>query len=89
MECTELDKGQRLALERLSDDLSLLKKSVCIIAEHDCYDCEQDIDVANAIVTEYRWKSKWWNETNNNGIGITTREFVASFIKLIEGGNNQ
>ena len=55
-----LPYGQRLALERMTDDLTRAgKPTVCIIASHDIDDPEQDINVANTRVREYRWHKKW------------------------------
>lgn len=54
---SSLPLGQRLALERLADDVSASGKvAISLIIEHTD---QGDIDVANAIVTEYRWRGKW------------------------------
>ena len=53
---TPLDFGQRLALARLTDDINKAqKKTLCIIANHDIHDPSKDIDVAQTIVSEYRY----------------------------------
>lgn len=77
-----LSDGQRLALERLTDDLSRSgKKSLCIIASHDTQDSEGDIDVANAIVAEYRWGGKWLNPK----IQYNVKQFMDLFLaKVVE-----
>jgi hypothetical protein len=55
----EVPDGQRLALERLTDDLERSKKSaLCIIASHEA-PLEEEIDVANCLVTKYRQKGTW------------------------------
>lgn len=52
--------GQRLALERLTDDLQRAgKESLCIIANHETHDADSDIDAAAAYVLESRYKGKW------------------------------
>lgn len=53
---SEMPPGQKLALERQTDDLATLKPAICLIAEHNH---EGVIDAANAIVTLYRWGGKW------------------------------
>ena len=54
-----LPVGQRLALERVTDAAEMAGKySFAIIAEHNT-PVQQDIDVANCIATETRWKMKW------------------------------
>lgn len=52
----KLPYGQRLALARLVDGLS--KPSICLITRHTTRP-EDDIDMANSIVTEYYWHGKW------------------------------
>jgi len=60
LEGVPVPSGQRLALERLVDDLERAgKRAICIIASHAFYDTESEIDVANANVTEYRVSGKW------------------------------
>lgn len=50
-----ISEGQKLALERLTDDLRKVGKlTLCIIARHDNADPKDDIDVAQCIVSRYR-----------------------------------
>lgn len=67
--------GQRLAFERLCDDLQHQKPTVLIVASHED---EGDIDVERATVREYRFKGKW---KERNG---TTGELVKSFINYVD-----
>lgn len=77
---TEVDFGQRLALERMTDDLTRSgKQTICIIAEHDIDDPTKDINVANTLVREYRLRGKW-NKPNNSH---TTKSMIDWFINKI------
>jgi len=78
LEDKEMDFGQKLALERLNDDLSKSKPCITIISTHNT-PIEEDICVANTQVTEYRYKGKW--------IPIefytTTKELADRFINWV------
>ena len=51
-----LPYGQRLALERLVDN-GTVAYSLGIISEHET---SEDIDMANCVVREIRWKKTWY-----------------------------
>ena len=51
----ELPYGQRLALERMCDDIQRCKPCYLLIVEHEVYNPEDDIDFAETIVAEYRY----------------------------------
>ena len=70
----QMPDGQRIAFERLVDDLDITKPSIAFIAEHDICDV---IDAANATVTKFRWSKKWIEETR----GMTLKEAIDSFLK--------
>ena len=56
----ELPYGQRLALERLTDDLEKTgKPSICIVASHQVDDPKKDVKVAETLVKQYYWNGKW------------------------------
>jgi hypothetical protein len=56
----EMSYGQQLAIERLIDNLWLAhKKAFAIIAEHEFYDTDQDIDVFKCKVVKIRYLNKW------------------------------
>ena len=76
-----LPEGQRLALERLTDDLSKVKTTICIIGSH-CAESETDIDVANTLVVEYRWNKLWQTPKRQCNI----RECIELFLARIRGG---
>jgi len=74
---TKIEFGQRLAFERMTDDLTKSGKlTVCIIACHDIDNPAQDIDVANTQVREYRWRGIWQTPKTP----CTTKELVDYFI---------
>lgn len=72
-----LPEGQRLAFQRLCDDLSKVKPTLGIIARHESE--TEDIDVAAALVVECRWSSKWVS-----GKGETVRDWIDRFLKWLD-----
>lgn len=74
----ELPFGQRLALERLCDDLDLARPTIAIVASHGNVD--GDIDAANATVAEVRYHGRWARKTG----GRTVRDIAESFINWID-----
>lgn len=74
--------GQKLALERLTDDLQRSgKPTVCLIATHKTSE-SGIIDVANSLVREYRYKGKWLH------LNLTTAEFITLFFKRLEANKS-
>lgn len=56
----DLPHGQRLAIERIVDNLVISgKKAIGIIATHEVENPEIDIDCAECIVKEIRLNSRW------------------------------
>lgn len=74
---TFLPAGQRLALERLCDNLR--KPTLLIIA---CHDTSGDIDFATTQVVEYRYDHKWYVSRRL----VTTYELVQRFVEFLESG---
>lgn len=73
--------GQKLALERLCDDLNnIYKPTILILAEHNIENPKEDIDVAKTKVRYFRFKG-----IDYPGKGATTREITERFLnkKLI------
>lgn len=66
---TQLPFGQRLALERLSDNSRV--PSLVIIAEHSA-PVEIDIPVGECLVVEYRLEGKWTLVNED----ITVKDFI-------------
>lgn len=79
----EMPFGQRLLLERITDGLtSQNKDSICFVASHS-EEGYGDIDTANCIVNEYRYKFEWC-KTNS---GITLKKAINGFrVKHIRKG---
>ena len=72
--------GQRIALERLTDDLERSgKQTITMIAAHNISDIERDIDVSQAVVREIRWKEQWWDKIPK----YTTRIWIQKFLDCI------
>jgi hypothetical protein len=76
----ELPFGQRLAFERLCDDLQKVKPTLLIIASHNS---NGDIDVAKTTVTSYRYRGVWKTQNQQRSTG----ELIAWFIASIENKN--
>jgi len=76
-----LPYGQKLALERLTDDLNRASKvTICIIASHHVSDPNDDIDAANCCVIEYRFKGKWQSPPRYCTVKEFTRDFIAKYL---------
>ena len=75
----EVPLGQKLALERLTDDLERSgKPTFTIIASHNISNSKDDIDVANTIVRMYRFKGSWIKPNL-----ITTKKLIEYFISTL------
>ncbi len=55
---TEMPAGQRIALERLCDDLQKIKPTLLILMTHDT-PIDREIDFAKSSVEKYRYKGNW------------------------------
>ncbi len=73
----ELPKGQRIALERLCDDIKD-KPAIALLASHQ-NSVGEDIDVSKAIVTEIRWRGAWRIADKD-----TVRGYIERFIKWVD-----
>ena len=81
---SEIPYGQKLAIERVVDAISKNGKyALGIIAEHN-NTWNEEIDVANAIVLEYRWKGSWFKTKNmktvRNLIDILLKKYLPYYI---------
>jgi hypothetical protein len=73
---SKLPFGQKLAIERLVDNLEAAgKKCIGIVAEHDT---SGDIDCANCYVREYRYRKQWYPKP----IPTTVKQLIDKFLKL-------
>lgn len=69
--------GQRIALERLCDDIRD-KPAIALVASHQ-NSVGEDIDVSKAIVTEIRWRGTWRVADKD-----TVRGYIERFIKWVD-----
>lgn len=72
-----LPMGQRIALERLCDDIRD-KPAIALVASHQ-NSVGEDIDVSKAIVTEIRWRGTWRVADKD-----TVRGYIERFIKWVD-----
>ena len=77
---TKLPRGQELALERLTDDLTKSgKPTICIVASHEQNDPKEDIKVSDTIVIKYR-RNRKWTKTEKT----TTLQIIERFLEKID-----
>lgn len=78
-----LQGGQKLAFERLCDDLGTQKPSLLIVAKHNVEaGSDKDVDYANCDVAGYRYKRTWhWGEFHG-----TVRRLIDIFFRRIDTG---
>lgn len=71
-----LPPGQRLALERLCDDLQKRKPTLLIVATH--HSAHEDIDAARATIAEFRYKGRWRMRRG------TVKDLMRAFLDYVE-----
>jgi hypothetical protein len=74
----DMPYGQKLALERLCDDLQKIKPTLLVLITHNT-PIEQEIDFAGAMVEKYRYKGRWAIPKNVP----TAKQLIDSFLKEI------
>ena len=77
----ELPFGQRLALERQTDDMQKVKPTITVIVSHNS---KGDIDVGNSIVTEFRWLGQWRKVDSIK----SARQVIERFVNWCETSHN-
>lgn len=75
----DMPTGQRIALERLCDDLQRVKPTLLILMVHNT-DASQEIDFAISRVDKYRYKCEWKTPQN----APTVKKLIDSFLKGIK-----
>lgn len=69
--------GQKLALERIADDLDCYgKPTIAIVARHDS---DADIDVANCPVEQIRFRGKWILLANHHTVRYVIDRFLMRY----------
>lgn len=71
---TPLPAGQRLAFERIASGRS--EPSIFIVASHNIYNPDQDIDGATSLVREYFFSGKWRVPREQYSVKRMIDEFV-------------
>lgn len=79
---SRLRGGQRLALERLCDDLQKIKPTLLVFSRHDCR-VGEIVKFAVIPVVEYRFEQAW-----RSGNGFTTKALVDKFINYLHRGSH-
>lgn len=75
----EMPYGQKLALERICDDLQKTKPALLILATHN-YEVGEEIDFAHCMVEKYRYKGFW----KLPGKTPNVRQLIDSFIESVD-----
>lgn len=75
--------GQKLALTRLCDDLSVVKPALLILANHST-PVEEMVDLASAAVNEFRFKRKWWVPDKSYTVRELMDKFIANILNVGE-----
>jgi hypothetical protein len=79
----DMPTGQRLALERLCDDLQNTKPTILIVGIHDT-PSDEAIDFGACVVEKYRYKGAWYPDKKiTDYIGKPVKYLVDWFIKWI------
>ena len=78
----ELPKGQKIALERIANDLSKTKETIILICEHTENNCNNDIIAAKAIIRAIYYKGKWGKPIES--MNVTVDNFTNRFLKFID-----
>lgn len=75
----QMPNGQRKCFESLCNILnSAGYKAVLIVAEHNVANCDNDVDVANAICRKFFYKNQWYNNGKD-----TVKKICDEFMKSL------
>lgn len=83
----QMPGGQKLAFERLTDDVGTAgKKAVLFVCEHNVTDCEEDIVAADTIVRNiYVFNKNTQKGEWKPGNGRTLANAVDIFLRWVDG----
>jgi len=73
---SKMPRGQKLALERLVDALSIERDAILIVAQHYNKKPEQLVDLGSCKVTEYRHMGNWVRPQTE----LSVRELIEVFL---------
>lgn len=79
LENAVMSGGQKLALERLCDDLNKIKPTLLVLVKHNT-PVNQEIDFAKCNVEQYRYKGRWTTPR----IVENLKKFIDSFLQSLE-----
>lgn len=83
----EMPYGQRLAFERIANDLKEARKEcVVFLCVHTVEDCEKDIDGKNSTVKEIYWHGRWHSKREEP---ITVGEQIDKYIEWLNKNGQQ
>lgn len=73
--------GQKLCLERLTDDEEKAgKEAITLLCEHNVFDVDEPVEAGKAIVKSIYYHGKW-----HDGDGETVKRYIQRFIRYIGG----
>lgn len=75
-----MSEGQKLALERLCDDLQKVKPTLLIICEHDT-PSDTPIDFASCTIKQYRYGGNWRYPTKPVNAKRMSDKFIERYGK--------
>lgn len=79
----ELPYGQRLAIERLINDLSQNKHTLAIVCEHQTHDTNEHVDVSECKVRKVYFGNEHEREWRTPKVDLTTKQAIDSFLNFV------
>jgi hypothetical protein len=73
--------GQKYALERLCDKCHSSESKSLLIVSNNRYLPNNDVDMGNSIVREYRFKQKWYKSNSNITVKALIDKFLNTYLK--------
>ena len=69
-------QGQRLAMDRLCNDLNKVRPTIYIIAEHNQDNPSDLINVGSCVVREFKYKGDWQVPKNRIFLSAMVKDFI-------------
>ena len=79
----ELPYGQKLAIERMIDDLSEKKHALAIVCEHEVHDTNNHVDVSDCNVREIYSGNIGEREWRKPRVNLNTKQAVENFLLFV------
>lgn len=83
MNAPPMSDGQRIALERICDDLHKQKPTLLILCIH-TFPVNVAINFAVCDVERYRYNGRWWEKGMAWKNGITVKELTDRFLRFCD-----